>query len=136
MRLDQQLVARLAAVAVVLVAISLTVAGAGKIVSVPRQTVEPGAVEAILLVQPVVVAVRLAVIAVATYLVASIVALVIEGRWLVKAGVSGAEAEPSALALGYQEGTGVRLDLVDSAINELWEAIDAMEDRVYEEDDE
>ena len=136
MDVDRFTIARLAALAAVGAGVALGVANWRSLVSVPPSGSAPGALEAVLLVRPVLVAVRVGVMSLALYLAASIVGLVIEGRWLVKAGISGAEAEPSALTIGYQEETSDRFESIDAAIVELQEVIDAMEDRVYAEDGE
>jgi hypothetical protein len=136
MEFDRYLIARGAAMATVVLGLVLGIAYRESLSAVPPVAESSGALEAVLLAKPVLIAVRVGVMGLAIYAAASIVGLVIEGRWLVKAGISGAEAEPSVLAIGYQEETSYRFASIDAAIEELREAIDEMEERVYEEDAE
>ena len=139
MQLDRSVVARAAALATVIAGSALGITNWSRLGALPPDVDAPGVLEAILLVTPVVVVVRVGIMGLGLYIVASIVGLVIEGRWLVKAGISGAEAEPSEsayLMLASQEDSELRLDQVETSIDEIWDAIDAMEERVYSEDEE
>jgi hypothetical protein len=139
MRLDRSVVARVAALATVIAGSVLGIANWGGIAALSPDMDAPGVLEAILLVKPVLAAVRVGVMGLALYIVASIVGLVIEGRWLVKAGISGAEADSArteSLVVGSQEEVEDWLATTESSIAELWDAIDTIEERVYVEGEE
>lgn len=89
--------------------------------------------------RPVAIALRIAVAALSSYLFASIVGLSLEGRWVVKAGPGGAEVEPSRpldLVRDGDEDAEERFSQLEEALQELWDALEALRDEVGLEQEE
>lgn len=91
--------------------------------SAPRPP-NPSLWEQILLAPPLLTLMRLAILLGASYFVASLVGLVLEGRWISKAGPSGAEADP-APALESIQAAGEELDERMASLEEAAEILAA-----------
>ncbi len=98
-----------------------------------------GSLERVVAVPVVVASLRITLVVLSVYLTASAVGLLLEGRWLVKAGPSGAEAEPAEMLDYFQDGSLVnedRLTEVEESVDDIWDWISRLEDHLDEEGNE
>jgi hypothetical protein len=106
-------------------------------VSVPPPSA--GSLERVVAVPIVIASLRIALVVLSVYLTASAVGLLLEGRWLVRAGPSGAEAEPAEMLDFFQDGSLVnedRLTYMEESVDEIWDWISRLEDHLDEEGNE
>jgi hypothetical protein len=105
----------------------------------PARPADEGVLSEIIGVPPVVGALRIGLVLLASYVAGSVLGLAIEGRLLVKAGPGGAEAEPAGalaeLELGNRELEDRVIQLEDS-LEEVWDAIGQLEEGMGTEEDE
>jgi hypothetical protein len=92
-----------------------------------------GSLERIVAVPVVIAALRITLVVLSVYLTASAVGLLLEGRWLVRAGPSGAEVEPADMLDRLQDGSLLnedRLTDLEESVDEVWDVIGQLEDRL------
>jgi hypothetical protein len=132
-------IARALGIALLLGALSLVAGSWEDITAVSPVSPSAGSIERVVAVPVVVASLRIALVVLSVYLTASAVGLVLEGRWLVKAGPSGAEVEPAELLDYFQDGSLVnedRLTEVEESVDDIWDWISRLEDHLDEEGDE
>lgn len=103
------------------------------IVGVSAPPPSAGSLERVVAVPVVIASLRIALVVLSVYLTASAVGLLLEGRWLVRAGPSGAEAEPAEMLDRLQDGSllsAVRLTYVEESVDQIWDVINELEDRL------
>jgi hypothetical protein len=101
------------------------------IISVPTLSSSAGTLERLLAVPVVMAALRIAFVILSAYLTASAIGLLVEGRWLVRAGPSGAEVEPAEMLDRLQDGSLLnedRLTDMEESVDEIWDVISRLED--------
>jgi hypothetical protein len=89
--------------------------------------------ERVVAVPVVIAALRITLVVLSVYLTASAVGLLLEGRWLVRAGPSGAEVEPAEMLDHLQDGSLLsadRLTYVEESVDQIWDVINELEDRM------
>jgi hypothetical protein len=89
--------------------------------------------ERVVAVPVVIAALRITLVVLSVYLSASAVGLLLEGRWLVRAGPSGAEVEPAEMLGSLQDGSLInedRLTDLEQSVDEVWDVIGRLEDRL------
>jgi hypothetical protein len=102
----------------------------------PR-TPKAGAVDQILTSLPDLISLRIGLIAVVAFVVSSVLALTFRGRWLIKIGPAGAEAEPETSELLDSNMEILdRLDNIEASVAELWEGLDVIDAELRSEDGE
>ena len=109
------------------------------IVGVSAPPPSAGSLERVVAVPVVIASLRIALVVLSVYLTASAVGLLLEGRWLVRAGPSGAEAEPAEMLDYFQDGSLVnedRLTYMEESVDEIWDWISRLEDHLDEEGNE
>jgi hypothetical protein len=109
--------------------------GWNEIAEPPSLRREATAVEHVIAARPVAISLRVALISLATYVLASVVALALEGRWLVKAGPAGAEVEPSPALESLKEANAElneRMAIVEETLEKVWESVETVQDDLDE----
>jgi hypothetical protein len=89
--------------------------------------------ERVVAVPVVIAALRIAVVVLSVYLTTCAIGLLLEGRWLVRAGPSGAVVEPAEMLAPLQDGSLTnddRLTDLEASVDEVWDLIGQLEDRV------
>jgi hypothetical protein len=92
-----------------------------------------GSLERVVAVPVVIASLRITLVVLSVYLTASAVGLLLEGRWLVRAGPSGAEVEPAEVLGPLQDGSLLnddRLTDIEESVDEVWDVIGQLEDRL------
>ena len=95
--------------------------------------------ERVVAVPVVIAALRITLVVLSVYLTASAVGLLLEGRWLVRAGPSGAEVEPAEVLGPLQDGgllNDDRLTDMEESVDEIWDWIRRLEYQLDEEENE
>jgi hypothetical protein len=126
-------IARLIGISLLLASLAYVAASWEEIAGVSSPSPSAGSLERVVAVPVVVAALRIALVVLSVYLTASAVGLLLEGRWLVRAGPSGAEAEPADMLDFFQDGSLVnddRLTDLEASVDEVWDVIGQLEDRV------
>ena len=103
------------------------------IVGVSPPPPSAGSLERVVAVPVVIAALRITLIVFSVYLTTCAIGLLLEGRWLVRAGPSGAEVEPAEMLAPLQDGSLTnddRLTDLEASVDEVWDLIGQLEDRV------
>ena len=109
------------------------------IAGVSPPTPSASSLERVVAVPVVIAALRITLVVLSVYLTASAVGLLLEGRWLVRAGPSGAEVEPAEVLGPLQDGgllNDDRLTDMEESVDEIWDWIRRLEYQLDEEENE
>ncbi|MGH2817147.1 MAG: hypothetical protein ACRDJS_01655 [Actinomycetota bacterium] len=132
-------IARLIGISLLFASLAYVAGSWEEIVGVSPPSPSAGSVERVVAVPVVIAALRVALVILSVYLTASAVGLLLEGRWLVRAGPSGAEAEPAEMLDYFQDGSLLnedRLTDMEESVDEIWDVISRLEDPLDGEGDE
>jgi hypothetical protein len=91
-----------------------------------------GSLERVLAVPVVIAGFRITLVVLSVYLTTCAIGLLLEGRWLVRAGPSGAEVEPAEMLGPLQDGSLLnddRLTDLEESLDEVWDVIGQLEGR-------
>jgi hypothetical protein len=89
--------------------------------------------ERVVAVPVVIASLRITLVVLSVYLTACSIGLLLEGRWLVRAGPSGAEVEPAEMLAPLQDGSLTnedRLTGLEESVDEVWDVVGQLEDRL------
>jgi len=120
-------VSRVVGIVLFMTALVFMAFGWDEIVDVPRPESDANAIEQLVAARPVAISLRVGLIILTTYVLVSVAALVVEGRWLVKAGPTGAEVEPSHMLEWISRANSEldeRLAIVEETLDDLWDEVD------------
>jgi hypothetical protein len=126
-------IARLIGLSLLIASLAYVVWSWKDIAGVSPPSPSAGSVERVLAVPVVVASFRITLVVLSVYLTASAVGLLLEGRWLVRAGPSGAEVEPAEMLAPLQDGSLTsedRLTDLEASVDEMWDVIGQLEDRL------
>jgi hypothetical protein len=132
-------IARLIGISLLLASLAYVAGSWEDIVGVSSPSPSAGSLERVLAVPVVIASLRITLVILSVYLTASAVGLLLEGRWLVRAGPSGAEVEPAEMLDFFQDGSLVnedRLTYMEESVDEIWDWISRLEDNLDEEGNE
>jgi hypothetical protein len=125
-------IARLIGLSLLLASLAYVAASWEDIAGVSPPSPTAGSLERVLAVPVVIAALRITLVVLSVYLTASAVGLLLEGRWLVRAGPSGAEVEPAEMLGPLQDGSLLnddRLTDLEESLDEVWDVIGQLEGR-------
>jgi hypothetical protein len=109
------------------------VAGSWEVIAgVSPPSPSAGSLERVLAVPVVSAALRITLVVLSVYLTTCAIGLLLEGRWLVRAGPSGAEVEPAEMLGPLQDGSLLnddRLTDLEESLDEVWDVIGQLEGR-------
>jgi hypothetical protein len=109
------------------------VAGSWEVIAgVSPPSPSAGSLERVLAVPVVIAALRTTLVVLSVYLTTCAIGLLLEGRWLVRAGPSGAEVEPAEMLGPLQDGSLLnedRLTDLEESLDEVWDVIGQLEGR-------
>jgi hypothetical protein len=109
------------------------VAGSWEVIAgVSPPSPSAGSLERVLAVPVVIAALRITLVVLSVYLTTCAIGLLLEGRWLVRAGPSGAEVEPAEMLGPLQDGSLLnddRLTDLEESLDEVWDVIGQLEGR-------
>ena len=109
------------------------VAGSWEVIAgVSPPSPSAGSLERVLAVPVVIASLRITLIVLSVYLTTCAIGLLLEGRWLVRAGPSGAEVEPAEMLGPLQDGSLLnddRLTDLEESLDEVWDVIGQLEGR-------
>ena len=107
------------------------VAGSWEVIAgVSPPSPSAGSLERVLAVPVVIAALRITLVVLSVYLTTCAIGLLLEGRWLVRAGPSGAEVEPAEMLGPLQDGSLLnddRLTDLEESLDEVWDVIGQLE---------
>jgi len=125
-------IARLIGLSLLLASLAYVAGSWEDIAGVSPPSPSAGSLERVLAVPVVVASLRITLVVLSVYLTSSAVGLLLEGRWLVRAGPSGAEVEPSEMLAPLQDESLTnedRLTDLEGSMDEVWDVISQLEDR-------
>ena len=109
------------------------VAGSWEVIAgVSPPSASAGSLERVVAVPVVIAALRITLVVLSVYLTTCAIGLLLEGRWLVRAGPSGAEVEPAEMLGPLQDGSLLnddRLTDLEESLDEVWDVIGQIEGR-------
>jgi hypothetical protein len=126
-------IARLIGVSLLFGSFAFVVGSWEDIAGVSPPSPSASSLERVVAVPVVIAALRITLVVLSVYLSASAVGLLLEGRWLVRAGPSGAEVEPAEMLGSLQDGSLInedRLTDLEQSVDEVWDVIGRLEDRL------
>jgi hypothetical protein len=126
-------IARLIGLSLLLASLAYVAGSWEDIAGVVPPSPTAGSLERVLAVPVVLAGLRITLVALSVYLTTCAIGLLLEGRWLVRAGPSGAEVEPAEMLAPLQDGSLTnddRLTDLEASVDEVWDLIGQLEDRV------
>src|SRR5918992_5812095 len=124
-------IARLIGLSLLLASLAYVAGSWEDIAGVSPPSPSASSLERVVAVPVVIAALRITLVVLSVYLTASAVGLLLEGRWLVRAGPSGAEVEPAEMLAPLQDGSLTnddRLTDLEESVDEVWDVIGQLED--------
>jgi hypothetical protein len=125
-------IARLIGLSLLLASLAYVAASWEDIAGASPPSPTAGSLERVLAVPVVIAALRITLVVLSVYLTTCAVGLLLEGRWLVRAGPSGAEVEPAEMLGPLQDGSLLnddRLTDLEESLDEVWDVIGQLEGR-------
>jgi hypothetical protein len=128
-------IARLIGLLLLLASLAYIVGSWEDIVGISPPSPSAGNLERVVAVPIVIAGLRITLVVLSVYLTTCAIGLLLEGRWLVRAGPSGAEVEPAEMLDYLQDGSLVnedRLTEVEESVDDIWDWISRLEDHLDE----
>jgi hypothetical protein len=128
-------IARLIGLSLLLASLGYVAGSWEDIAGVSPPSPSAGNLERVVAVPIVIAGLRITLVVLSVYLTTCAIGLLLEGRWLVRAGPSGAEVEPAEMLDYFQDGSLVnedRLTEVEESVDDIWDWISRLEDHLDE----
>jgi hypothetical protein len=125
-------IARLIGLSLLLASLAYVAGSWEDIAGVAPPSPTAGSLERVLAVPVVIAGLRITLVVLSVYLTTCAIGLLLEGRWLVRAGPSGAEVEPAEMLGPLQDGSLLnddRLTDLEESLDEVWDVIGQLEGR-------
>jgi hypothetical protein len=132
-------IARLIGLSLLLASLAYVAGSWEDIAGVAPPSPTAGSLERVVAVPVVIAGLRITLVVLSVYLTTCAIGLLLEGRWLVRAGPSGAEVEPAEMLDYFQDGSLMnedRLTYMEESVDEIWDWISRSEYHLDEEGNE